>query len=396
MDTDLSGAISRIRAIDTHTHHLPDAFFEGFNLNRLLEKSYVAWCGAAFDSTRESRKRYLDLVRSKSYFVWLLKSIKALYGIDKDLSPDNWDAFSAVIEKAHSRPEWRKSVLTGICGYDRMILDAYWDPGSDNSDKMLFAPTFRIDPLFFGYSRGAADHDGNSVFGLYGQDFGDLDAFMDFTRQLITQRVRGGCVAIKNAIAYDRGLDFSDVSKNQAVLAFSDPSAQNVKAFQDWFFSEVCALAAELDVPVQCHTGLGCLDGTRAINLRNIISRHPRTRFVLFHGGFPWTDDVLALLHYFPNVYADICWLPLLSPDIAVHTLHRMIEVATADRICWGCDTWTAEESFGARLAVNSVLASVLNEKNRSGYITKSEAERLAHNILRHNAAMLYRLNESI
>jgi predicted TIM-barrel fold metal-dependent hydrolase len=275
-----------------------------------------------------------------------------------------------------------------------MILDAYWSPGSNNGDEALFAPTFRIDPLFFGYSRHAADQDGNSVYGLYGQVFDDLDAYMEFARELITRHIRGGCVAIKNAIAYDRSLDFTPVSKQQAARVFRDPSSENIKAFQDWFFSEVCALAAELNVPVQCHTGLGCLDGTRAINLRSIISRHPRTRFVIFHGGFPWTDDVLALLHFFPNVYADICWLPLLSPDAAAHTLHRMIEVAMADRISWGCDTWTAEESYGARLAVNSVLENVLENKVRSGYFPAGEAERLAQNILWRNAAELYGLRQ--
>ncbi len=394
MKTELSNVIASIRAINTHTHHEPDVFFEGFGLNTLLRNSYVAWCGAEFDDSQESRQKYLDLVCTKSYFVWLQKSLKSLYGFSEDLSADNWDTYSDTINNAHTRQGWRKSILTDVCRYDRMILDAYWYPGSDNDDTALFAPTFRIDPLFLGYSRGVEDQDGNSVYGLYGQTFDDLDVFMDFSRQLITQRVRGGCVALKNAAAYMRSLDFAPASRDQAACAFRDPSAGNIKAFQDWFFSEVCTLAAELNVPVQCHTGLGCLDGTRAINLRSIISRHPHTRFVIFHGGFPWTDDVLALLHFFPNVYADICWLPLLSPDTAEHTLHRMIEVATADKISWGCDTWTAEESYGARLAVNSVLKNVLEAKVRSEYFSVVEAERLAHNILRQNAMELYGLSQ--
>ena len=39
------------------------------------------------------------------------------------------------------------------------------------------------------------------------------------------------------------------------------------------------------------------------------------------------------------------------------------IEIGTSDKIFWGCDTWTSEESFGARIALNNVLASVLSQK---------------------------------
>jgi hypothetical protein len=243
MKTELSNVIASIRAINTHTHHEPDAFFEGFGLNTLLRNSYVAWCGAEFDDSRKSRQKYLDLVRTKSYFVWLQKSLRSLYGFSKDLSADNWDTYSDTINNAHAQPGWRKSILTDVCGYDRMILDAYWNPGSDNSDTALFAPTFRIDPLFLGYSRDVEDQDGNSVYGLYDQVFHDPDAYMEFSRELITQRVRGGCVALKNAAAYMRSLDFAPATKEQAARAFRDPSAENIKAFQDWFFSEVCALA---------------------------------------------------------------------------------------------------------------------------------------------------------
>jgi predicted TIM-barrel fold metal-dependent hydrolase len=126
--------------------------------------------------------------------------------------------------------------------------------------------------------------------------------------------------------------------------------------------------------------------------MREVIKKNPDTKFVLFHASFPWTDDILALLHNCPNVYADICWLPLLSPTSAEHTLHQLIEVGTSDKISWGCDTWTSEESYGARLAVNSVLSNVLDAKVKSGYFTPADAIQMAENILRNNAKELYKL----
>lgn len=89
---------------------------------------------------------------------------------------------------------------------------------------------------------------------------------------------------------------------------------------------------------------------------------NPDTKFVLFHCSFPWADDVTGLLHAYRNVYCDLCWLPILSPSAAEYTLHQLIEIGTSDKICWGCDTWTSEESYGARITANT-----RNERYPSG-----------------------------
>ncbi len=128
---------------------------------------------------------------------------------------------------------------------------------------------------------------------------------------------------------------------------------------------EIAKIASEKDVPFQVHTGLGSMNNTNAVHLNSLIKDNPDTKFVLFHGSFPWTDDIIGLLHTYPNVYADLCWLPLISQTAAKHALHQMIEVATADKITWGCDTWTGEESLGAKFAMAKVLGDVLNEKSK-------------------------------
>jgi predicted TIM-barrel fold metal-dependent hydrolase len=88
-----------------------------------------------------------------------------------------------------------------------------------------------------------------------------------------------------------------------------------------------------------------------------LIRANPATKFSLMHASFPWCGDILAYLDMFTNVYADVAWLPLLSPTAAEYVINQLIEVGTSERIVWGCDTWTSEESYGARLAMNEVLA---------------------------------------
>ena len=60
---------------------------------------------------------------------------------------------------------------------------------------------------------------------------------------------------MKNAIAYDRTLEFRTVTKEDANKVFEKKnySKEDVANFQDYLFNEVCRIAAELDVPIQCH-----------------------------------------------------------------------------------------------------------------------------------------------
>ena len=386
--------IENILTINTHSHHFKENFFVDFDLNRLLMDSYVNWSGVQFSDTHESREKYLQKVRYKSYFIWLQKSLKHLYNISENLSADNWDEYSVRINEAHKQKDWHKSILTNNCNYKKIILDAYWAPGSNNGDSQLFAPTFRIDPLFFGFDKNTLDHDKNNVYQLYKKEFDDIDSYENFVRELIISQISKGNVALKNAIAYDRGIDYIKVSKEKANQVFmkNGQTKKNIKLFQDYIFSVICELASELNVPIQCHAGSGCLNRTNSINMIEIIKMHTKTKFVLFHGGFPWADDLVGLLHAFSNVYVDLCWLPILSPSAAQNLLHQVIEIGTTEKICWGCDTWTSEESFGAKLAMNYVLEKVLYSKIVDNYLSTDDAIHIAENILYFNPKELYKI----
>jgi hypothetical protein len=69
-----------------------------------------------------------------------------------------------------------------------------------------------------------------------------------------------------------------------------------------------------------------------------------------------------------------------------------MIEVGTSDKILWGCDTWTSEESYGARIAMNNVLASVLSQKIEKKYFSIDDAGCIIKNILYNNPKNLYKI----
>ena len=84
--------------------------------------------------------------------------------------------------------------------------------------------------------------------------------------------------------------------------------------------------------------------------------------------------------------------VPLLSVHKAKETLNSLLDTVNADKLCWGCDTWTAEESYGAVLAVSHVLSEALSERIGEGFMSLERAKKVCDKILYENAKKLYRL----
>jgi hypothetical protein len=310
--------------------------------------------------------------------------------MDQPLSGAVWDEYNHRIIKAHENPSWHLEILQRICGYQAVVQDSYWNAGDNNGHPEIFKPAFRINYFLCGYNHEARDHNGNNAQHAYGQHIDDIKSYTEFIYRTIKEKKEGGCSSLKSAIAYDRTIEIgaATAEEAQAAMGFgrSEPSAATVRKFQDYVFDTICIIAAELKIPFQIHTGLGLMTNTNPMQLQSLIARHPKTTFVLMHGGYPWMDDIFGLVHVYPNVVVDLCWLPLISSSAAIRFLHELLDVCNADKIVWGCDTWTSEESLGALLSMADVLSTVLEEKISAGKMTKNNALRLAEGIMRNNA----------
>lgn len=391
----LSEYVDSLPIVSTHEHHLPFPPAEQGSLEFLFTRGYVGWCGVDF-GRKSSRKRFLDLISGNSYFVWYEKALEDLFGFGGEITQRNWDSISEKVAAVLSEQEFHEKVVRDKCRYQRVILDAYWEPGSDNGRPDLYAPAFRINSFLFGNHAESGDHNGNNAQTLYGK-CETFDDYLDMIDRVIGEKKAAGCVCLKSALAYDRALDFKPQSERAAARVFGMPpknvAPDELKAFGNYVFDHICSLAAKHDLPVQNHTGLGRLGGSNSMNLIPMIEKHPDTKFVLFHGGYPWTEEIAALTHNYPNVYADLCWLPSISPSAACRLLHSLIEAARdSSRITWGGDSWLVTESYAQSLGAKFVVKKVLSEKVAEGYLTESRAKRLAERILSVNAQEIYKL----
>lgn len=376
--------------INTHSHHLSDGEIKDFDLRKLLSNSYVSWCGKPIPDGRSKSEitSWLDAIRTRSYFVWLEKSLMELYSIDTPLSFDTWEIYNTAIINAHKDLKWHLDILKTKCNYKTIFLDTYWKPGDDNGHTDIFIPAYRINSIFYGYNQYAKDHNGNNIQLTHGVDIGDITEYIDFIYTLLKNKKKSGAVTLKCALAYDRSLLFYKGNKTKAQTAMREnPTDDEIAAFQDYLFDMICEFAAELSMPIQIHTGLGLMNGSNAMQLQSLISRNPSTTFWLMHGSYPWTSDIAGLVHSYANVWADLCWLPLISSTATHRLLNELIDVCDSDRVVWGCDTWTSEESYGARMAFIQVLSNVLHERVQAKLMYESDAIRFAKGILHDNAA---------
>jgi hypothetical protein len=387
--------LSACPVTNTHSHHLRDDEFQDVSLFKLVSRSYVNWIMDAFsEDGPEARAHFLVKHRCNSYATWLIRAIEALHPVGRPLSLDTWDAYDAAIREAYGDPQHHLRILAQRCGYHAVILDKYDDPGADNGHPELFKPTLRCDPFFSGYDPALRSHDGVSAYDTIAYTPGmTLAEYVARLRERIVQaRQVQGIIALKIGMAYERPLDFCNRDARRAERAFLNPAATapEICDFQDYIMYTLAGFAAELDLPIQIHTGLGQLKGTNAMGLCELIEQNPGVRFDLFHGSYPWTDDILALAHNFNRVYVDLCWLPIISTSRAVAFVKEALEVTDAGRILWGCDTWTSEESYGALLAGRYCIAKALAEMVAEGRFDLAYAKSLGENILDRNARQLF------
>lgn len=110
-------------------------------------------------------------------------------------------------------------------------------------------------------------------------------------------------------------------------------------------------LAESLDIPVGIHMGPGGpgdpYSGSKNYRARNssallleeTLVRHPRLRVYIMHAGYPFIDDLRALLFTHPQVYVDISAIVSGEPKPAFYRyLQALVEAGYGERVMFGTD----------------------------------------------------------
>jgi predicted TIM-barrel fold metal-dependent hydrolase len=199
---------------------------------------------------------------------------------------------------------------------------------------------------------------------------------------------------LKTTLAYNRTIEFENVSKTQAAEVFGRPrselSNREIKNFEDYIMWRLVELSAKHDMPFQIHTGQARIQGSNPMLLVDLIEANRNTKFILFHGGFPWVGETGVIAMRFRNVWIDSVWMPTLSYTMAKRAYQEWLEVCPSNRIMWGSDTGTAEGIYGATEFTRRCVSEALTEKVIRGELLEEDAIRIGRQIMRENALELF------
>jgi len=163
------------------------------------------------------------------------------------------------------------------------------------------------------------------------------------------------------------------------------------KTLSDPEFEPYLAICERLGTPVALHTGLAppntpytCCPKFRT-HLGNpqlieeVLIKHPKLKIQLMHMGFPWVQETKAIMHIYPQVYADIGVLDWNRPVAEFYSyLKSFIESGFGKRIMFGSD----------QMAWPDAIPLAIHNVETAPFLTEEQKQDIFYN----NAARFYNI----
>lgn len=408
--------IDSVPAIDTHDHlwpfdRLPSLretdHGRGVNLAGIWQNSYYTWYnpltpwkdGMKFEDWWATAKDDFCDARATSFYRYHLPAFQDLYGVDFDRITDAQAAdLDRRIFANYRDQKWLYEVVTERANIELMFNDPYWARYDFAQTYPFEVIVFNVTPLVSGYHTSEFQSPTDSPYAFaekHGLPMNSLDDYLAVLDRLFLEAKDRGAVCLKTTLAYQRTLRFENVPKAQAEEVFGKRrtvlTAEQIKSFEDYIMWRLCELSAKYELPFQIHTGQARIQGSNPMLLVDMIDANPKTKFILFHGGYPWVGETAVIVQrYARRVWIDSVWLPPLSYSTAKRAFHEWLDAIPSNRIMWGADCNHAEGIYGATVYHRMCVAEVLAEKVDSGDLLEEHAMRIGRQVFRDNALELF------
>lgn len=330
---------------------------------------------------------YWEFSRNTGYARALDISVQKIYGfnrIDRNTIKDLGEAYLKEYDGNHTN-----RVLKDICGITISVLDHASDITLEPTPLFIRAwqPQEFICPSQ--YTRRTLPN--------------SLEEFISTMREKMQYALACHKSRIlKCAIAYSRNLDFDDVDFNSARNLYSESKKNNTEfpiQLQDFMMHEILKYANENTLTIQFHTGL--LEGNNGdvrqgdpFQLTPLFNKYPDVKFDLFHIGYPFGNSVISLCKTFPNVFADMCWAHIISPQFAKRFLREFLDAVPYNKLsAFGGDFMFVDGVYGHLEICRKNVAEVLSEMIVNGTVSASQAEDIAYAVFYGNPKQILQLD---
>jgi len=145
------------------------------------------------------------------------------------------------------------------------------------------------------------------------------------------------------------------------------------------------SLAEELDLPVLIHTlgigpylpGFRCAAGNPLL-LEDVLVRHPKLRLYVENAGYPYKEEMIAMMYQYPQLYADVSTITWVIPRAAFYDyLKAFIRAGLGKRIMFGSDQMVWPEKIGTAVEAIKQAPFLTDEQKRD--ILYNNAVRFLH-----------------
>jgi predicted TIM-barrel fold metal-dependent hydrolase len=407
---ELLSRLTHLPVIDTHEHMMTEAEFVAGEWDFTHLMSYAGldlglagmphgpWGGAQFaicagETVQEKWQRikpHWPHVRTGAYARSYRRLLRRFFGVD-DLTDETALSVSSRIAEYQQAGVYRTH-LQEQYGIRVMLRPDGFGP---TPEPQHFGKVIYLDGVAGAWSREELR------VGLGVEPPASFGEFRELFGRRIAETVANGAVGMKiGGTARRRPVDFDAhsperVEKSYAFLIgassgdwLSPGIAAGVKPFQDAAYWAAFELAGEHGLPVQVHSGLEFMqpwDGRPSALIPSLI-RFPQTKFAVFHGSYPYMDELTGLAKSFANVYLDLAWFHLLSQVQARAWLAEWLDVLPHNKLfAFGGDVFLFFEACSHLELARENVAAVLAERVERGLCDLDEAEHTARLLFHDN-----------
>ena len=413
-------ALELLEIVDSHEHLPPEPdrlaqtpdfslFFSHYCRSDLLaagmgEKEADRFYdpGTPLDEKWKLFAPFYSLIEDGSYCRAAHLAMEKFYGFARLDSLADAEAFTAALREANVPGLYRK-VLKETCR-----IRTAMNYGSVSDDPEFFAPVIFVSDH--------AEATPEMVRGLEertGVCCARLEGYVEAVRQEMATLKVQGAKGFKFHLAYMRDLHFAPRTSAEAEAVFNRvleegygwrPGAlgyEERRPLQDYLVHRIVETAGELDRPVVFHSALQAhtrhnLDDARPARLWNLPHRYPGVDFVILHSGLPWMEEAAVLAKHYPNVYLDMGWDHLMSPELSARALRTWIDLVPMNKVFgFGGDYCVVEKVYGHLTLARQDIARALAHKVGRDGMAIERAHAWSRAILVDNPTRVFRLNES-
>jgi len=333
-------------------------------------------------------KPYFDAIRYGSYARPALIAVRELYGFD-DITDENYRDISAKMQQENTPGIYRR-VLREKCNIRLALVQC----GRSDVDKELFVPLMPLGT----YANVASREQVERRAAALSMQVGSLQDYLALVEEELKRIRRDGVAGLKMSSG-----PVDDPMPEQAEQEFSNLMSgrrARIGVVNQFVTHRVLDIAADLGLVIAVHTGIiwnnwNDFYDRHPRHMIPILQKHRNTRFDIYHAGIPWVRVVAVMGKTFPNMWLNLCWCHIISPEMTCSALDEWLDLVPVIKILgFGGDyAVPVEKVYGHLKMAREDIARVLARRIERGLLDMDEAQHIATLWLRDNPARLYGLD---